>query len=88
MYDETTYKRCRFCDEPFKRSPSDSTVYCPAHRSRESRRRTRTTSGPREVSPSGRTCTVRSAFGPCGEPAVYAFVSSTGEVFAECSKHH
>lgn len=46
---------------------------------------------PKEVSPEGRTCTVRSSTGVCGKPAVYAFVSrysAPGEVFAECAEHH
>lgn len=40
------------------------------------------------VSPLGLTCTARFAVeGLCGKPAVYAFTSSDGEVFAECAAH-
>lgn len=82
---------CRHCGATFAASRTGSTVHCPAHRTPASRKPTwhgvvRSTH--ESVSPVGRTCTVRYATtGACGKPAVHAFVSRGGEVFAECAEH-
>jgi len=85
-----TIKQCRNCGKDFKASPNDYTVNCPECRQRKNIKVTRSVPySQKEVSPRGKTCTVTTAVGgKCGKPAVYAFESSTGEVFAECKDHH
>lgn len=83
-------KACTDCGAEFTKSPADSTVRCPDCRARRRAPKTATVKSyaPKHVAHAGRTCTVRFSTGPCGRPAVYAFESSTGEVFAECATHH
>jgi hypothetical protein len=66
-----------------------STVNCPECRAGKGGGKSPKGYSPKTVSPEGRKCTVRFATGgKCGKPAVYAFKSSTGEIFAECREHH
>jgi DNA-directed RNA polymerase subunit RPC12/RpoP len=93
-------KRCITpgCGREFETSPTGKTVRCHECRRaiREGTFRKATTpAAPKTVPAAGRTCTVRFAVGRgepaifvCDKPAVWAFVASTGEVFAECAEHH
>lgn len=85
----TATATCRFCGAEFKASPAGTTVHCPAHRTRESRRTERATTAKATVAATGRTCTVvvGTPMIRCGRPAVFAFEASTGEIFAECAEH-
>jgi DNA-directed RNA polymerase subunit RPC12/RpoP len=82
-------KKCRVCGKEFESSKQDYTVNCPEHRGKQIKVTRSTSYSPKEVSAKGRTCTVTSGVsGKCGKPAVYAFESSSGEIFAECREHH
>ena len=85
------YRSCSVCGAAFKKSRNDYTRRCPSCRSAargSSARSVQPRIAPKVVSSTGRTCTVRTSTGPCGAPAVYAFVSSTGEIFSECDRHY
>lgn len=79
-FDPTTHKPCAVCGTPFKRSPADRTVNCPAHR--ESAASKPATGGrakdPR--APYGAKCTIPG----CGRPAV---VRVPGTDYFECETH-